>query len=120
MAGGAGWTKLTTLTVARIASAADSTGSSAYTAPCAGSYLFTAQVQVTIAGADATVQIACARNGAPSGNIAARSIGAGATECMAVTTILPVSQGDTVELVLASPAACTFGAAAPSFGSLRL
>ncbi len=118
--GGAGWTKLTALTVARIASAAYSTGSCAYTAPRAGSYLFTAQVQVTMAGTAATVQLACSRNGAPSGNIAARSIGAGATDSIAVSAILPLSQGDTVELVLASPAACTIGAAATGFGGTRL
>jgi uncharacterized membrane protein len=73
-----------------------------------------------MAGAAASEQLACARNGAPSGNIAARSIGAGATDCIAVTTILSLSLGDTVELVLASPAACTIGAAATGFGSMRL
>lgn len=118
--GGAGWTKLTVLTVVRIASSAYSTGSSAYTAPRAGSYLFTAQVQVTMAGAAATVQLACARNGAPSGAIATRSIGAAATDSIALTAILPLNQGDTVELVLSSPSACTVGAAATSFGGARL
>jgi hypothetical protein len=118
--GGAGWTRLTTLTVARIASVSCSTGSSAYTPPHAGSYLFTAQVEVAMPGAAATVRLACARNGMPSGTVGARSIGAGATDTIPVKALLPLNQGDTVELALARPAACTIGATTTGFGGTRL
>ena len=118
-AGGA-WTSVAGLAIPRIASAAFNIATSAFAAPAAGCYAFTAHIVHTAEAAGTALTAVATRNGAFAGNQASHAIAANGQGALVLSTLLTLAAGDVVGLAVSAQGPTRLKANLTAFHGYRL